>query len=661
MSICRPNQSLAMTRFHTLACLVLSLMCFTGPRAASAQLKSKYSPPPPRPSAPVPAPRPAAPAPHPTSKPRTVAPAPHPAAPAPHPTSAPRTVVPRPPVGTHPEPHPGDHPAPHPGLVPRPGGPEHIEPAHFVADRNGALIGHGFNLPRGSIADRPGPGEFRLTPHGADLARAHLNEERLHLGGIDHNPLPHGEMIFHDNGHMVLHADGNRFYHLGPDGRIASFRVGEDRLRFGRDGVLHTYRDRHFALRRDFQGDVHIYGHLPDRAVLVNLGPHRGVYEHPVMFHGHSFVHATWVTPHGVDVRNYAEYPYHGVILRRYIPPYHYTPAFYGWVAHPWAAPAPYHWTFVSAPVYTAQEGYFAVAPVYPAPSDWLADQLLADARGIESALDSADAGPPEAGASDSASYQPDNEDWQSLAADGAGDAAADTLVASASPEAADESDDAGSASQVVASSADAPITPDLKTQLAEEIRQQIELDSIDQNNVEADPATALDGLPARLQTPGYIFVVYNDETATVVSYPTVDSNSICGLQPGDTLRLKSALSATDTTATLVVSSSHAKDCPLNTVVQVKLQALQQMWNSMRESMEAGLSQLRYDPNNGGLPQPPLSSVAAPLQANVPPDLSTPDPGVANMLATQQAQATNSVTQAEQSMNADRSSLSANP
>jgi hypothetical protein len=565
----------------------------------------------------------------------------------------------------HPEPgrpepgRPGLEHRPEPGPDRRPVGdvhgpgrlPEravHDEPGRRIEpDRLGGFAGHGYNLPRGSVGPHVGPHDFRLTPHGEEAARLHLNEARLHMDGINRRPLPRGEMILHDNGRMVIRADAHRDFHLRPDGSIRAFRRDDARLRYGFDGRVHAFHDPHFDVRRGPRGDFRVYSRGPDRRFLVNMGPHRGFFEHPVAFRGRSYVRSTFVDHGRVSVRVYREFPYHGVVLRRYVPGVRYTPAFYGWAARPFPAPAPYHWGFVGGPAYTAHVGYFAVAPAYPAPTDWAADFMLATATGISQIVAASQAGPgapvaDDATADADAGFQADDEDWQTPPPDDTADAADAVLDAAT----ADDTDDDAPAPQIVASSADAPVTPALKAQLAEEIRQQVELDAVAPADPDGDPKDALDGLPAQLQRAGFLFVVYRDQSADV------EEGSICRLQPGDTIKLEVPVTTTDTVVQMRVASSHAKDCPLGTVVRVKLAALQEMWNSMRESMESGLAQMRYDPTQGGLPAPPLSSIAAPLQATVPTDLAAPDPGVAEQLDAQQRQADGAIADMEQSMNA---------
>ena len=462
------------------------------------------------------------------------------------------------------------------------------------------------------------PGRFLLTTKGSNAAISHLNEVRLHMDGINRRPLPHGEMTMRSNGFMRLRAADGRDYHLRPNGSIAAFHRGDEHVRFGVDGRMRGFRDPHFEMRRGPGGAWHTVEHRPDHSILRSEGFHRGRLERPIPYGNRGFVRATYVNGHEVSVRVYADYPYHGVVLHRYLPPVYYSSGFYGWASRPWTAPAAYHWGFVASPGYAATAGYFAVAPSYPAPAPWMADFMLSSLTvaqqfvpkdGTAAAPDPDNLPPPDDGSADN----PD----AAAAGDSSTDAGLDAL------------DDADQP-QVVASDADAPITQPLKDQLAAEIREQVELDSAGQPVGEGDPGIGLDGLPARLSHPGYLFVVSEEQSTN-----TVDGE-VCRLQPGDTVRLAKPVSSQDANATLVVSSSRAQDCPAQTSVLLSLNAMQDMWNDMRALMESGLSKLRFDPANGGLPSPPLAVISAPLQQGVPRDLATPDPDAGVLLDAQQ-------------------------
>ena len=76
--------------------------------------------------------------------------------------------------------------------------------------------------------------------------------------------------------------------------------------------------------------------------------------------------------------RVYGGYPYRGGYYYRYYPTYYYQPAYYGWAYNPWPAPVAYGWGWGGAPWYGYYGAYFQPYPVYPYASLWLADYLIA-------------------------------------------------------------------------------------------------------------------------------------------------------------------------------------------------------------------------------------------------------------------------------------------
>jgi len=150
--------------------------------------------------------------------------------------------------------------------------------------------------------------------------------------------------------------------------------------------------------------------------------------------HGYSvgrdrFVARTYVYHGARYERFYRPYFYHGVAFDVYLPRYYYGPAFYGWVYAPWRAAVYYNWAFTASPWYAYYGGYFAPYPVYYSPSLWLTDYLMA------SSLQQA---------------------YQNQAANAA----------------------------AAAESAAAPLTPEVKQAIADEIRRQIALENMEQTAV---------------------------------------------------------------------------------------------------------------------------------------------------------------------------------
>lgn len=147
------------------------------------------------------------------------------------------------------------------------------------------------------------------------------------------------------------------------------------------------------------------------------------------------------------------------------------------------------------------------------------------------------------------------------------------------------------------------PITPEIKAQIAEEVKQELTND----NAAAANPSQAsFDVLPAALRSPNYVFVVANDLDVT-----TADQQ-ICALQAGDVLQLLAPAESDAGLVQLRVAGSKRMDCPTGVLVSVSRQDLEGMQNSFQARIEAGLEKLHDDHGLAGLPAAPGEAVAAP-------------------------------------------------
>ena len=147
------------------------------------------------------------------------------------------------------------------------------------------------------------------------------------------------------------------------------------------------------------------------------------------------------------------------------------------------------------------------------------------------------------------------------------------------------------------------PITPEIKAEIAEEVKQELAND----NSAAANPSqVSFDVLPAALHSPNHVFVVSNDLDVT-----TTDQQ-ICALQAGDMLQLLSPAASDASFVQLQVASSKRMDCPSGILVNVSLPDLQEMQNNFQAKVEAGLGKLRDDQGHAGLPTAPAEAVAAP-------------------------------------------------
>jgi len=246
--------------------------------------------------------------------------------------------------------------------------------------------------------------------------------------------------------------------------------------------------------------------------------------------------------------------------LNPYYPAAYWAPAYYGWAYNPWVSPISYGWGWGGSPWYGYYGGWYNPFPVYASASFWLTDYLIS----------------------------------QSLQAAYAARAANAAAVSNA-----------------------APLTDDVKQQIADEVKRQIALE-----NSEAKTGTP-DAASSSIQrdlTDGtaHVFVAGTD-------LDVVDAaGNECALSQGDAIQLSGQNAPDAATVNLsVLASKGGKECPKGDTVAVSVQDLQEMQNHMRQTIDQGMQDLQKKQGKGGLPAAPASAQAAPTQsaiaANAPP------------------------------------------
>jgi hypothetical protein len=316
-------------------------------------------------------------------------------------------------------------------------------------------------------------------------------------------------------------------------------------------------------------------------------------------YHGHDFGRRSYYY-HGHEYnRYYHGWGYRGLYLDVYAPGFFFAPGFYGWAYNPWAAPISFGWGWGGAPWYGYYGGYFAPYSVYPSAAFWLTDYV------ISQDLQAAYAAHQEAGEVDGAP-------------------------------------DAGGGSPA--------LTPDVKQQIADEVRNQLALENSEgqQNAQQQDTDPGSSGI-ARILAD----VANGHPHVFVAGGPLdlVDANGQeCAVSDGDVLQLQTAPDADATTASLfILASKGGNECAKADTVTVQLTDLQEMQNHLRESIDQGLQDLQAKQGTGGLPQAPPSAQAKPTKAAYAAIAPPPDPADATALKQQGQQAD----QAEQDVTAD--------
>lgn len=312
---------------------------------------------------------------------------------------------------------------------------------------------------------------------------------------------------------------------------------------------------------------------------VVSYSSHRGFVELPIR---PGYVSRTYVYGGHSYARVYREYRYRNVVYYHYVPAYYYGPRFYGWAVTPWSAPVVYTWhRGFAAPWYGFYAGYFTPSPVYASPDLWLADYVVAENLRL--------------------AY----EGQQGANADQAPQAENDPQAASA------------------------PMSAEVKAEIAEEVRNQLAAEQTDASaqsaSASSGPHEGVEQLPPAMSQK--FFVVSSSLELT-----TKDGVA-CSLTPGDVIERKSqTVDAKGGVATEVVSSKQG-DCPADSSTDVQVSDLQDMHNQLREQLDSGLNVLAKN-DAKGLPAAPPSETRSVAEGT-----ANPAPNAAAQLVTQDADA----------------------
>jgi hypothetical protein len=243
--------------------------------------------------------------------------------------------------------------------------------------------------------------------------------------------------------------------------------------------------------------------------------------------------------------RFYRPRTFNGVALFVYRPVRYYRPAFYRWAYNPWRLPVVYVWGWTRSPWYGYYGGYFSPYPMYESPSLWLTDYVIA------ATLESA--------------YQ------ERLAANS-------TLT----------NNDA----------AEQPITPETKQAIAEEVRRQIDVLRMEQNQVSS--------------SGGSVTTIFSDTAQHVFvansSYLYNSDAGECTVNEGDVLLMTGAPPANAASTDVAVLSSRGQDCARGRTVSAPLQDLQEMHNAMMATVDRGLGEMQAKQGRNGIPALPPGS-----------------------------------------------------
>jgi hypothetical protein len=306
----------------------------------------------------------------------------------------------------------------------------------------------------------------------------------------------------------------------------------------------------------------------------------RGYVERGYHYRGHDFARRSYYYHGRAYDRYYRGYGYRGMYLNVYAPGFYFAPAFYGWAYNPWAVPIAYGWGWGAAPWLGFYGGFFAPYPVYPSAAFWLTDYIISTSL--------------------QAAYAAHVEAAEANAVAGAGGGGP-------------------------------VLTPDVKQQIADEVRNQLALENQEagQNAQQQDVDPGSSGI-ARMLSDGHphVFVVGGPLDVTDTS------GQECAISDGDALQLQTPPPQDATTADLVVlASKGGQECQRSSTVTVQLTDLQEMQNHMRETIDQGLQDLKDKQGKGGLPTAPPSAQAQTAPAQYAAVAPPPDTNVGQEIA----------------------------
>ena len=252
---------------------------------------------------------------------------------------------------------------------------------------------------------------------------------------------------------------------------------------------------------------------------------------------------------------------YRGFLFYRYVPPVVFAPSFYWWAYRPWRTRIVFSWGW--GPWFGWYRYYFWPHPYYLNASMWLADYAISQ---------------------------------QLQDAYNAGYYAGSQYPGYAS-------------SYTPAANTYAPITPELKQAIADEVRTQL----AEQANTQGIAASG-EAIPDALNPKIRTFIV---STGLTEQLPT---GAECSLAPGDVLTRIDDTPTADQQVRVIVSSSQANDCPSGSQLMMDVQELQDMHNAFRERVQQGLDELSKTQGKNGIPTGPAANPSLSLEGNAQPD-----------------------------------------
>jgi hypothetical protein len=349
--------------------------------------------------------------------------------------------------------------------------------------------------------------------------------------------------------------------------------------RYNTSGRVTRINSGKMVINQNPHGGRVVVAQLPSGGRVVSVGRYGGYVQRPYSRGGVAYVNRTYIYGGHTTVVVYRGYHWHGHPYYRYVPPYYYRPAFYGWAYRPWAAPVRWGWGWGGAPWYGYYGYYFAPYPVYPSAAFWLTDYLIA----------------------------------------------ANLQTAYAAQAAADANAQANAASPPAPDQNSVTLTPEVKQAIADEVSAQLaaQQSAADASASSSPAATAAgDQMPDALDPKSRTFIVSNTLSQTMAD------GTACSLSSGDVVTRIGNTPDANQNVTVMVTSSQNGDCPAGTQMPMSVDDLQDMQNDFRQKLDTGMQSLADNQGKDGMPTSPAAD-----KTPVPDGTADPDPDAVAQLA----------------------------
>ena len=351
---------------------------------------------------------------------------------------------------------------------------------------------------------------------------------------------------------------GNHQVHYRADGSREKVVAG------GKTTVYRTDGSKAQVIRGNSRTD---YG--KGGAQTVYRGGVRQYNQNRVVINNRTVIQRTYYRGGSSYVRTYNPYSWGGRPYYAYTPAIVFAPAFYGYCYTPWYSPVSYNWGWNSSPWYGSYGYYYHPYPHYTSPAYWLTDYLISDmlATQYQDSIATAQANA-QAAQANARAAQANAQAAQSneaIAEANAQAAQADALAAQAN-------------AQADAQAPAAPITDDVKEQIATQVAEAIKA------NEQKTPIE----IGSLMTDTKHVYAVSDDLDVT-----TGPDSTECSLTSGDLIRLATSPNDGDQAASMTVVSSKKGSCSAGSAITVSMTDLQSFQNDFAERVETGMGKMK--------------------------------------------------------------------